>query len=158
MLNSIKNAKERWGGVHQIIDRWLNERQEVIVLFCAISGLQPFGPKETPVPVKIQAFCQILMDYCSAAHFEIYEQLVKEAEEFNDGSIEIIKEIYPKLEEITSVCVSFNDKYDTPEHCEEKLGQLDKDLSRLGELLEERFDLEDTLIENLHNAHKELVA
>lgn len=158
MLEGIKNAKERWGGVHQIIDRWLNERQEVIVLFCAIQGLQPYSPKNTPVAVKVQAFCQVLMDYCSAGHFEIYEQLVKEAEEFNDGSVAMIKEIYPKLEEITSVCVSFNDKYDTPEHCEEKIAQLDKDLSRLGELLEERFDLEDKLIENLHNAHKELVA
>ncbi|MCP5325461.1 MAG: sigma D regulator [Oceanospirillaceae bacterium] len=158
MLDSIKNAKERWGGVHQIIDRWLNERQEVIVLFCAINGLQPYAPKDTPVPVKIQAFCQVLMDYCSAGHFEIYEQLVKEAQDFNDGSVAMIKEIYPQLEEITAVCVSFNDKYDTPEHCQQKISQLDADLSRLGELLEERFDLEDKLIENLHNAHKELVA
>ena len=36
--------------------------------------------------------------------------------------------------------------------------ELPKDLSELGELLEERFQLEDELIETLHNAHKEMIA
>ena len=33
MLESCKNAQERWGGVHQLIDRWLQERQELIGVF-----------------------------------------------------------------------------------------------------------------------------
>ena len=32
MLENCKTAKERWGGVSEIIDRWLTERQELIVL------------------------------------------------------------------------------------------------------------------------------
>ena len=158
MLEGCKDAKERWGGVNDLIDRWLSERQELLVLYVAIKGLKPFSPRETPLSVKVQAFCQVLMDYCSAGHFEVYEQLIKEAQEFDDGGIELAKRHYPRLEEITEQCVSFNDKFDTAEHCIENLSDLAKDLSALGELLEERFQLEDDLIENLHNAHKEMIA
>lgn len=158
MLEGCKSAKERWGGVHKLIDKWLNERQELIVLFCAIKGLKPYSPRETPVSVKIQAFCQVLMDYCSAGHFEVYEELIKEAKEFNDGGLVLAQKLYPRLEEITQHCVAFNDTYDTAEHCLEKMTDLPDDLSLLGEMLEERFQLEDELIEILHNAHKELVA
>jgi regulator of sigma D len=158
MLESCESAQERWGGTHIIIDKWLNERQELLVLFMAIKGLKPFSPRETPVSIKIQAFCQVLMDYCSAGHFEVYEQLVKEAEEFNDGSINLANKHYPRLEFITSECVAFNDSYQTAEDCIEKMSDLSKDLSALGELLEERFQLEDSLIEVLHTSHKEMMA
>ncbi|NVK37509.1 MAG: sigma D regulator [Gammaproteobacteria bacterium] len=158
MLESCKDAKERWGGVHSIIDRWLNERQELLVLYCAIKGLKPYSPRETPLSVKVEAFCQVLMDYCSAGHFEVYEQLIREAKEFNDGGLELAKHHYPRLEEITVKCVEFNDNYDCAEQCIEKLTDLPKDLSELGELLEERFELEDELIEALHNVHKEMIA
>ena len=158
MLEGYESAKERWGGVHDIIDRLLGERQELLVLFVAIKGLKPFSPRETPVSIKIQAFCQVLMDYCSAGHFEVYEQLVKEAQEFDDGSIDLAKKYYPRLEQITEKCVAFNDDYQTAENCIENMAELSKDLSALGELLEERFLIEDELIEALHNSHKEIVA
>ena len=158
MLESCKTAKERWGGVHGLIDRWLNERQELLVLYCAIKGLKPYSPRETPLSIKVQAFCQVMMDYCSAGHFEVYEQLRLEAQEFNDGGLDLAKKHYPRLEAITVQCVEFNDSYDTAEHCLEKMTDLNNDLSKLGELLEERFLLEDELIETLHNVHKEIVA
>ena len=156
MLERCKTAQERWGGVHKLIDVWLNERQDVIVLFCGISTLKPFSPRETPVSIKIQAFCQILMDYCSAGHFEIYQQLLDEAKHYDDGGLEQAKRALPVLEEMTQQCVDFNDKYDSAEHCLEKISDLSKDLSDLGETLSERFELEDQLIEKLHNVHRDL--
>jgi len=30
MLENCQSAKERWGGVSEIIDRWLQERQELL--------------------------------------------------------------------------------------------------------------------------------
>ena len=32
MLEDCKSAQERWGGVSEIIDRWLQERQQMLVL------------------------------------------------------------------------------------------------------------------------------
>jgi regulator of sigma D len=157
MLERCKTAQERWGGVHSMIDAWLNERQNVIVLFCSINTLKPFSPRETPLSIKVQAFCQILIDYCSAGHFEIYQQLLDEAKQYNDGGVELVKRAYPILEEMTQQCVDFNDKYDTAEHCLEKISDLGKDLSDLGEMLSERFELEDQLIEKLHTIHKGII-
>ncbi len=160
MLESCKSAKERWGGVSDIIDRWLNERQHLIVLYCETDGINGFREDNSiPLPIRIQRFCQILLDYTSAGHFEVYEQLAAEAKEFNDDEgIQLLKRIYPRIEEITNICLAFNDRYDTTEHCEQQAADLTSELSRIGELLEERFSLEDQLIQTLHTAHQELVA
>lgn len=33
MLENCQSAKERWGGVSEIIDRWLEERQQMLVQY-----------------------------------------------------------------------------------------------------------------------------
>jgi regulator of sigma D len=45
MLEGCQNAQERWGGVHKIIDKWLNERQELLVFYVAFQGVKPFSPR-----------------------------------------------------------------------------------------------------------------
>ena len=30
MLEDCKSASERWGGVHQLIDRWLEQREHLL--------------------------------------------------------------------------------------------------------------------------------
>lgn len=153
MLEGCKTAKERWGGVSEIIDRWLNARQDLIVLYCSINGMDQFNDDKRPVPSKLKELCQILVDYASAGHFEVYEQLIEEALEFDDGGIELAKSILPKLEKNTSSCLEFND------HCESlsSLKSLQDAVSELGEAMEERFSLEDQMIEKLHEAHREKV-
>ena len=32
MLTRVEKAQQKWGGSHTVIDKWLNERQELIVL------------------------------------------------------------------------------------------------------------------------------
>lgn len=156
MLEKCKDAQERWGGVHQLIDKWLNDRQTLIVTFCNLSASKPLSTEE-PLGESIQNFCEKMMDYCSAGHFEIYEQLMNEAREFNDGSIDIADKQMPRLEEFTGLCVDFNDTFS--KHCSfEKLASLPSQLSNLGEVLEERFQIEDDLIEQMHNVHREAIA
>jgi len=156
MLEQCKDAQERWGGVHQMIDKWLNDRQSLIVRFCNLSASRPLSAEE-PLGPNLQALCESLIDYCSAGHFEIYDQLMAEAREFDDGSISLADELMPRLEELTGKCVDFNDTYD--KHCTlDQLAQLPTDLSALGEVMEERFQIEDQLIEKMHNVHREAVA
>ncbi len=156
MLEGCKTAQERWGGVHKLIDGWLNGRQELIVLFCNLSASKPLSAEQHLGPA-IQRFCQSMMDYCSAGHFEIYEQLINEAKEYDDGGVELASTLVPKLDALTGRCVDFNDTYD--EHCTlEELARLPKDLSAIGEILEERFELEDQLIARLHTVHRELIS
>ena len=65
MLTRLEKAQQKWGGSHSVIDKWLTERQELLVLFCRIAGFSPYEKKDHALPdqLQIQNFCQILMDY-----------------------------------------------------------------------------------------------
>jgi regulator of sigma D len=154
MLESCQNAQERWGGVHLLIDRWLQERKELVDAYAAINSTAqaPSANAET-----LQHFCEILVDYVSAGHFEVYEQLTSEAKAFGDQrGLELAKQIYPRIEAITEVALAFNDRCDNGD-CHDSVSLIDE-LKRLGQLLHERFELEDCLIEVLHNSHQEQAA
>lgn len=157
MLDNCRNARERWGGVSELIDRWLKERQELLVRYCELSGENDFSQTEA-LREKCVRLCEVLVDYVSAGHFEVYEQLIQEAREFNDGGLELAAKVYPRIEETTEVALNFNDRLDGRILSEEEVRDLFVELSRLGEVLETRFEMEDFLIEHLHNAHAEKMA
>lgn len=152
MLENCATAKERWGGVSDIIDRWLQERQDVLVLYCKLSDYDAFEPEQHGDSVR--TLCQLLVDYTSAGHFEVYKQLVDEAKEFEDqAAIKEAGELYTKIDPTTDIILDFNDKYQETDD----LDALRNDLSQLGDALETRFAAEDRLIAVLHDAHKDLV-
>lgn len=157
MLENCRNARERWGGVSELIDRWLKERQELLVHYCDLSGESDFSKTEA-LREKFVRLCEVLVDYVSTGHFEIYEQLVREAREFNDGGLELAARVYPRIEQTTEVALNFNDRLDGRELTESDIRALFEELSRLGETLESRFEMEDFLIEHLHNVHAGKVA
>lgn len=151
MLESCQNAQERWGGLHLMIDRWLQERRQLVRTYKDLNA-----DKHAPAAnaVDLQGFCEVLVDYVSAGHFEIYEQLLQEARAFDDQrGLELARQIYPRIEAITQAALAFNDHCDNGDCRDSK--SLHAELERLGRLLEERFELEDCLIEVLHNAHKQ---
>lgn len=154
MLENCKTAKERWGGVSEIIDRWLEERQEMLVQYCALSGLNE-DLSDIQRGEKLRSFCQILVDYVSAGHFEVYDQLIKEGREFDDAdALQEAGKLYDVVDKTTEKLLDFNDKYLETDD----LAALSPDLSQLGEALEIRFSAEDRLIAVLHTAHKDLVS
>ncbi|MFT5717270.1 MAG: regulator of sigma D [Oleiphilaceae bacterium] len=156
MLDNCKNAAERWGGVSDLIDKWLLERKSLIVGLCGLS-VNP-GSSEENKAEKLQSFCQLLVDYVSVGHFEVYEQLVAEAAEYNDGGIELAKKIIPLIQESTEVALNFNDRFDDIHKVDDGIEDLIKELEELGKTLEDRFALEDNLIESLHKAHENTAA
>ena len=157
MLDNCTTKEERWDGVSEIIDRWLTERQELIVIYCSLSGTHNFAPNCKKSQEKLRKFCQIMMDYVSAGHFEVYDQLIKEAEAFEDSNEQLVAQLFLKINQSTEMALDFNDKYDTDDRYQQASEELSAHLSKLGEVLVSRFDMEDRLIEILHNAHAELV-
>ncbi|WP_237067851.1 sigma D regulator [Microbulbifer guangxiensis] len=155
MLENCKSARERWGGVSEIIDRWLQSRQALIVSFCNLSGKKTFADGDTESEEQLRELCQNLVDYVSAGHFEVYEQLVLEGQAFGDqNGLEKSRELYREIDATTDVAVDFNDKYLETDD----LSSLPSDLSQLGEALETRFASEDRMIDVLHTAHKNQIA
>ncbi|MEH6824290.1 MAG: sigma D regulator [Motiliproteus sp.] len=154
MLEQCLSAKERWGGVSDLIDRWLQERQDLLSLFVALPQ-QQLGAELEGI---LHSFSQIMVDYASSWHFGVYEHLLAEADEFNDGGLNLAHELEPKIRATTDAVLTFNDSYcELTNLCVQDVAHLSRDLSSLGERLAERFELEDLLIERLHNAHKDRV-
>lgn len=156
MLENCKSAKERWGGVSNIIDRWLQERQDLLVQYCDLSSHLEESDLDELIENgnDLKALCQILVDYISAGHFEVYDQLLKEGREFEDA--EALKEagtLFSTVDATTELLLDFNDKYLETDD----LDTLTVDLSQLGESLAARFEAEDRMIAVLHVAHKDLV-
>ncbi|MGB2271879.1 MAG: sigma D regulator [Pseudomonadales bacterium] len=160
MLDNCKSIKERWGGVSKILDGWLQQRQELIVEFCTISGVHDSSSiyaKDTSEGLR--HFCELMVDYISAGHFEVYDHLIQEAEEFNDGKgLDVARRLYPEVSNTTEVALAFNDSFDAFFSTDAVNPNLARELSLLGETLVSRFELEDQLIESLHYSHSELVA
>jgi hypothetical protein len=99
----------------------------------------------------LQEFCGVLVDYVSAGHFEIYEQLTGEAKAFNDKrGLELAETLYPRIDVITEKLLAFNDLCDAGKCVAEKFKEL-------GGLLHERFELEDCLIEVLHTLTRQKI-
>ncbi|MGI9285543.1 MAG: sigma D regulator [Pseudomonadales bacterium] len=129
-----------------MIEEWLQQRQHLIVLYCSICGVhQQINDSPTKIQ-RLKSFCQTLVDYASAGHFEVYKRLLHEAEQVNDATLEIAEKTLPKIQETTEVLLDFNDRYETEELTEEMQVTLAKHLSKLGEAMVARFDLEDELV------------
>lgn len=150
MLERCRNSQERWGGVHELIDRWLRERQNLVTELVGLSkGVEP-GKQGVEA---LKGFCQLMLDYVSAWHFGVYEQLLIEAREFDDErGLEVAGQIHTRIEAITSEVVTFNDRCPSGRCASDPA--LGEELRHLGQLFCERFELEDCLIELLHNAHR----
>ncbi|QJQ96897.1 MULTISPECIES: sigma D regulator [Halomonadaceae] len=153
MLENCKTALERWGGVHELIDRWLDQRREMLVDFVELQEACDTD-LEAVSKARIDAFSELLMDYISAGHFEIYPQLREEAKAFNDNEALLVAgQLLERLEMSTELVLSFDADYSTPVRCEHYLTRLPAWLERLAKGLTERFALEDQLIGRLHAAH-----
>jgi regulator of sigma D len=155
MLENCQNARERWGGVNEIIDRWLQERQEMLVQYCALSAMDQQESNTAVRGEMLRNLCQILVDYVSAGHFEIYDQLMKEGREFEDDeALHEAGDLFAVIDNTTEELLDLNDKYLETDD----LTSLDADLSALGQTLEVRFSAEDRMISVLHTSHKNLVS
>ena len=150
MLKKSEEARQRWGGAHDSIDQWLTERQDLLVNYFKLAALPPYEGVRNGLPdvTDIRDFCGQLVDYVSSGHFEIYEQLMKQARENKQPLEALLEQVFPLISDITEIALDFNDNYgeiDSNNH----LNQFDRDLSALGEAIELRMEFEDQLLHHL---------
>ncbi len=161
MLNQLQKAKQKWGGKSDTVDNWLKSRQSLLISYCELAGLSADSSTEIsdaavhvhkghhalPDIAQIERFCEDLMDYLSAGHFEVYDMLVGDDQEGQ----RLKQRLEPALAKTTDAALTFNDKYTELLHAEQAQ-HFDEDLAALGETLVERFELEDQLINIMHQA------
>jgi regulator of sigma D len=146
MMTDREEMPDRRAQTQQMIEKWLRERQEMLVLYCQLAGLEPYTP-DKPIKGLLRDFCQVLVDYIAFGHFEVYDRISR-GEERRTRVLRVAEDVYPKVVAVTDLAVAFNDKYETEEKAAE-LDELDQDLSRLGSELASRIEMEDQLVNAL---------
>jgi len=117
----------------------------MLVLFCRVAGLEPYSA-DSPVAEVMDAFCQVLIDYIALGHFELFKRAAEGTEQ-RQKAWRVAEENYRKFLEATQIAIEFNDKYDCAKR-NRAVGveHLSEDLSRLGEALATRLEIEDRVI------------
>jgi len=140
-----KQGGERRQGTREAAERLLAERQQVLVSFERLAGVAPYGGKKTDAKA-VQDFCELLIDYVAAGHFALYRR-INEGTERRRNVARVAEQVYPTISDTTQAVLDFNDKYDGQDG--EAMDELPEELSRLGEQLATRVELEDQLIGEL---------
>ena len=146
-----RNPQQQFNAVEELLTRWLKERREVLGKYTEIAVGMDGLLDAAALAERQRLLCELLVDYVSAGHFEVYHELLEEAESFADGSSTLAEKLMPAIGDTTEVILAYEEKY-TADNCDS--GKLKRDLSALGEVLESRFLLEDKLIAGLHNSHR----
>jgi regulator of sigma D len=155
MPHRNSNPKHQFEAVEDLLTRWLKERREVLGKYTEIAVALDSQLSDENLQQRQKVLCELLVDYVSAGHFEVFHELIDEAESFADGSGELAGKLMPAIADTTEVIMAYEEKYSGAQGRPEKLK---RDLSALGEALESRFVLEDQLIAGLHTRHRRLVA
>jgi regulator of sigma D len=135
---------ERREHTRALVKELLDERRQMWSLYCALGNMQPFTGEQSP-DAQVQEFCQLLVDYISLGHFGLYQRLT-DGTERRRRVLEVAEDIYPRIVAAADVAVEFNDKYENLAGNALR-AHLADDLSRLGEELATRIELEDRLLE-----------
>ena len=144
-------ANDRRSRTRKEIKQLIAERNEVLSLYCQLAGCDGSGTKH-PDEIELetlQEFCQVLIDYIATGHFELYSRISEGGERRTDMS-KLANIVWPRIERTTRSAVDFNDLYVGGNNYSSTLKeQLPQNLSKLGEDLATRIELEDQLINTL---------
>lgn len=150
MVKDNQKLQSHWSNVSQSIERWLEERRELLAKYCDLTEIIDVDENTITHAKQLEVFCELMVDYVSVGHFEIFDQLHKEGQLFEDSSgLDKESNLLEKIQSTTEYVLDFNDKYLSSND----LDALIIDLASLGETLAQRFALEDNLIDVLHSSH-----
>lgn len=154
-----------WQETDSRIRRWRNQRESLISELEAgiiLTRLHQSGPtcrRQAKRPDNsryrgIRRLCQQLMDYLSEGHFALYSALLHDGAGIGSKANHLVRSIYHCIERSTDEAIAFNDKYDADEVSIVNEPLLANDVARLSLAMKRRFDLEDELVELLHDCQR----
>jgi len=123
----------------------------MLSLYSKLADKHPFVDPDS-ISDLLEQFCQALIDYTADAHFRLY-RFIDEKKERRRAIIDVADDVYPRIVKSTKSILDFNDKYDLEDYSDQ-LFALGDDLSRLGESLAHRIELEDKVIDVLRSGDR----
>ena len=141
----------------ELAAKLLTARQESLVLYHKLATLKlrtPVGPVQQHL---LQQFRQALVDYLALGPFEVFQALEEQpADSPYGGARDLARRLYARIAYTTQAALTFHDRYDGPLH--PTASALHEDLSRLGEQLATRIELEDQIIAAVRQNNVRLAA
>jgi len=135
--------KDRRVQSRHILESLIDSRTETLAQYKQVMNYQPFEMSETLQEV-LEDFCESMVDYTAKAHFNLYSHL-DENRERRTSVLEIADNVYPDLLENTQKLLDFHDKYSS-DVAKMECDKLEHCLNDVGELLADRINLEDDVI------------
>lgn len=144
---------ERRARTRKEIKQLIEYRNKVLSQYYQLAQLSKDHSKDASQVLElVEEFCQELVDYLATGHFEIYRR-IEEGNERRDDINKLAARIMPRINDTTEVAVAFNDLYDSTSNINtDAVEQLPNYLTKLGQELATRIDLEDQFINILLDA------
>jgi regulator of sigma D len=140
-----------------LVAKLLTVRQESLVLYHKLAALKPATPTG-PAQHLLQRFRQTLMDYLALGPFEVYQALEDQpADSPYCPARDLARRLYTRIARTTQAALAFHDHYDG-ELSDPVLADLNQELSRLGESLATRIELEDRIVAAVRHQSATLAA
>ncbi|MDV7393525.1 Rsd/AlgQ family anti-sigma factor, partial [Arthrospira platensis SPKY1] len=96
---------------------------------------------------RSRCFRQALVDYLALGPFQVYRVLEDlPADSPYRRARELARQCYPDIARTTQAALEFHDRYDGDHLSDPVMANLDAELSRLGEQLADRIELEDRIV------------
>jgi len=145
--NPPQAINERRDRAKKEVKQLINERNQVLALYYnLVKQVESFDDPNNTQEL-LQEFCQELVDYLAAGHFELYRR-IEEGNERRDDIKNLSSAVMPQITTTTEVAIAFNDLFDKDNNKNE-IENLPTHLTQLGEHLATRIDLEDQIINAL---------
>lgn len=151
-MTAATQTQERRRDLSETIEALREQRQNTLSTFCSLTGAsnteQASGDLPDIAPAALQEFLNHMVDYLAMGHFTIYQRIV-DGKERRGVVKDAAQRVYASIGETTDVMVEFNDSYEHFDGAASDQQSIKDALSRLGEMLAIRGDLEDELLEAL---------
>lgn len=134
-----------------LVQSWLFERQQLTALLCTLPDLHNQDALMAPAQqAHLVGFCEALMDYISAGHFEIYRCIIHQSLPLYPEDARWVLDTMDLIDASTDAALAFNDQLDQQLAQGGSDSRLVLQLAALVQCLEQRFGLEDQLIRRCH--------
>ena len=144
MAETTRSGLDRRSQSLADVEALVTTRSEALTLYSGLAAHRPFSDN-VEFETELKQFCEALIDYTASAHFQLYQHLA-ENKERRQAMLTVADSAYPKIAETTDYILDFNDSYGDEDSVKKKMGQVEQDLSQLGEILADRIQYEDEVI------------
>ncbi|HOB61513.1 MAG TPA: Rsd/AlgQ family anti-sigma factor [Candidatus Competibacteraceae bacterium] len=140
-----------------LVAKLLAARQESLVLYHRLAALKPFLLME-PAQHLLRRFQEVLVDYLALGLFEVYRTLDEQpGHSPYCQARDLARRLYGHIAHTTHAAMLFHDRYEG-ELSDPVWANLDSELSRLGEQLAVRIELEDRIVAAIRGSDATLAA